>query len=281
MTREPYTYMVLRYRHDPVAGEQVNVGVVLHTATSGFLGAAIRKAYGRVSRLFPSVDGTTLRHDLAGIERTFQKLARTNVRDDLISQRNVASYALQVVGRDDSALVWSDVGSGITTDPAKTLEDLHVRFVTQYDEPSLDRRSDSDVWKPFRDLLIERQIADILQQKTITADHDQVEFDHAWKNGKWHVLQPLSFDLLTADGIQEKAARWVGHMVGLASAHEEFQPYFIVGQPTDARLRSAYHRAIEFIGSAPLKPKVVTEDALGAFADEVAADILAHTAVRG
>lgn len=281
MKREPYTYMILRYRHDPVAGEQINVGVVLHAAESGFLGAAIRKAYGRVSKLFPTVDGTTLRRDLAGVERAFKKLAKTNVRNDLVSRPNVATFALQVVGRDDSALIWSDVGSGVTSDPAKTLEDLHTRFVAQYDTDAAVRRSDADIWKPFRDLLVERQVADILQHKTIKAAHDEVDFDHAWKNGKWHCFQPLSFDLLTPDGIQEKAARWVGHMVGLKSASEEFQPYFIIGEPTEGTLRPAYDRAIEFIGSAPLSPRIITEKAFDTFADELADEINAHRAQAG
>lgn len=278
MTREPYTYMILRYRHDPVAGEQINVGVVLHAARSGFLGAAIRKAYGRVAKLFPSVDGTTLRHDLAGLERAFRKLAKENVHNDLVSRPNIATYALQVVGRDDSSLIWSEIGSGITADPAKTLEDLHSRFVAQYDEVNAARRSDADIWKPFRDLLVERKIADIFEQKTITAVHDEVEFDHAWKNGKWHCFQPLSFDLVTADGIQEKAARWVGHMVGLKSAADHFQPYFILGAPTDPQLHAAYDRAMEFISSAPLTPKIITEETFGAFADELEDKIRAHIA---
>ena len=30
MGRRPYTYVLLRYRHDPLAGEFANVGVVVH-----------------------------------------------------------------------------------------------------------------------------------------------------------------------------------------------------------------------------------------------------------
>lgn len=276
MKREPYTYMILRYRHDAVAGEQINVGVILHAAQSGFLGAAIRKAYGRISKVFPTVDGTTLRQDLAQIERAFQKLAKTNVGGDLVSQPNVASYALQVVGKDDSSLVWSDIGSGLTTDPERTLADLSARFVTQYDETVPARRSDAEIWKPFRDLLVERQVADIFETKTVSTTLDEVEFEHAWKNGKWHCFQALSFDLATADGIREKAAKWAGHMVGLKSAANTIQPYFVVGAPADARLSAAYDRAVELIGAAPLSPKVITEDDFGTFADQLADKVRAH-----
>lgn len=251
MNREPYTYMILRYRHDPVAGEQINVGIVLHAPRSGFLGAVVRRAYGRVAKLFPTLDGATLRHDLTSIERTFQKMAKERVSGDMIDQPNASTYALRVVGKDDSSLIWSEMGSGVTSDPAKTLEDLHCRFVTRHDEVTSARRSDADIWRPFRDLLLERRIENIFQKKTIFGVHDAVEFDHAWKNGKWHCFQPLSFDLTTAEGIQEKAARWVGHMVGLKQTEDQFQPYFIVGKPSDAALAPAYERAIDFIRAAP------------------------------
>ncbi|MGX5803918.1 DUF3037 domain-containing protein [Bradyrhizobium sp. Arg314] len=276
MTREPYTYMILRYRHDPVAGEQVNVGVVVHAVRSGFLGAIMRRSYGRIAKMFPTLDGATLRQDLIGIERAFQKLARTNVSGDMVGRPSAATYALRVVGKDDSALVWSDIGSGVTSDPAKTLEDLHSRFVTRYDEATAARRSDADIWRPFRDLLLERKIENVFQRKTIVGTHDAVEFDHSWKNGKWHCFQPLSFDLTSAAGIQEKAARWVGHMVGLKQAVDEFQPYFIVGEPSDDSLAASYERAIDFIRTAPLNPQIVTEKEMPNFVDDLAVKVQAH-----
>jgi hypothetical protein len=276
MTKEPYTYVILRYRHDPLAGEQVNVGVVVHAAKSGFLGAIVRRAYGRISKLFPSVDGTALRHDLINIERALQRLGKGDVGGDMIDRPNASTLAHRILGKDDSSLIWSEMGSGLTRDPAKTLEELHARFVTQYDEPITARRSDADIWRPFRDLLLERKIDGIFQAKRIAGAHDAVEFDYAWKNGKWHCFQPLSFDLTTAEGIQEKAARWVGHMVGLKEAEGQFQPYFIVGEPSDLALMSTYDRAIEFIGAAPLQPKIVSEKKIGELADQLADKVLAH-----
>ncbi|CAH1666271.1 MULTISPECIES: DUF3037 domain-containing protein [unclassified Chelatococcus] len=276
MTREPYTYMILRYRHDPLAGELVNVGVVVHAARSGFLDALVRRAYGRISKLFPSVDGTTLRHDLVNIERALQRLGKGDVGDDIFDMPNASTFAHRVLGKDDSSLIWSEMGSGLTRDPAKTLEELHARFVTQYDEQPAVRRSDADIWRPFRDLLLERKIDAIFQTKRITGAHDAVEFDYAWKNGKWHCFQPLSFDLTTAEGIQEKAARWVGHMVGLKEAEGQFQPYFIVGEPSDPALMATYDRAVEFIRAAPLRPKIVSESNISEFADELAHKVLEH-----
>lgn len=58
---------------------------------------------------------------------------------------------------------------------------------------------------------MELKVASILEKKTVATSKDEVEFEHAWKNGKWHCYQPLSFDPATVDSIQERPARWVGH----------------------------------------------------------------------
>ena len=43
------------------------------------------------------------------------------------------ALALNVLPEDDSALRWSQAGSGLTTDPDRALERLYERYVTRYD----------------------------------------------------------------------------------------------------------------------------------------------------
>ena len=269
MTREPYTYSILRYRHDPVSGEQINVGVLLYAPQNGYLKAEIHKAYGRIKKVFPNVNGKILKQDLQRIEKAFEKLSRKREVDDMFS-RDLDALELghKVVSKDDSALIWSEAGSGLTKDPEDTLHNLHSRFVTQYEQTAQSvARGDADVWKPFRDELQEREIAEFFASKTIRSDFNEIEFDHAWKNGKWHCIQPLSFDLGTEDGIQEKAARWVGNMLGLEKADEAVVPYFLIGEPKNSDMANACKRAMEFWASAPLRPKVFSETEMDRLAD--------------
>ncbi|UQD99354.1 DUF3037 domain-containing protein [Bradyrhizobium japonicum] len=276
MKRHRYTYSILRYRHDPIAGEQLNVGVVLHSPDRLYLGARFRKNYGRLSKAFPDVDGSTLRQDLSRIEKAFERLTKMEGSDLFSIEKNAASFATRVVGPDDGSLIWSDLGSGTTESPEATLDKLFARMVTQYEDSTTPRRTDADVWRPVRDRLMELKVASILEKKTIASSKDEVEFEHAWKNGKWHCYQPLSFDLATVDSIQEKAARWVGHMVGLSSASEKFHPYFIVGKPSEPTLQSAYRRALDFIADAPLQPTIVPEEEVEAFANDLADRVHSH-----
>lgn len=276
MTRQPYTFLILRYRHDPASGEQLNVGVVLHSPKSQFLGARFRKAYGRVSKTFPDLDGATLRQDLTRIESAFSKMNGRESGDLFFGTNDASTLAHRIIGKDDGSLIWSEMGSGITNNAEDTLEALFTRFVTQYEEAGSARRTDADIWRPVRDRLLELKIASIFEKKTISSKRDEVEFEHAWKNGQWHCMQPLSFDLASADSIQEKAARWVGHMVGLSKSTEQFHPYFIVGRPADPALDFAYRRAVDFISDAPLTPTVIAEEDIVGFVDELADKVAAH-----
>jgi Protein of unknown function (DUF3037) len=270
MTREPYTYALLRYRHDAVAGEQINIGIAIYAAKRGYLRAEIRKSHARISNVFPDVDSSALKRDLSRIERAFEKIAKLESESLLSGNADVMTFAGKVIGADDGSFVWSNVGSGLSSDPENTLAHLYARFVSQYDKSSIHRRQDAEVWRPFRDRLAERKIAEIFSPKVIQSKHNSVEFEHAWKNGKWHCIQALSFDLVTEEGIQEKAARWVGHMVGLKKAEEKFRPYFLVGQPSDENMRPAFEKAVEFLKESPVEPEIVTEDQFDRFADELA-----------
>src|SRR5262249_22303541 len=153
--------------------------------------------------------------------------------------KDAGVFAKSVLPIDDSSYVWSSVGSGITANPTDTLEKLYFRFVARYDEQHRYNRDDAAIWKPVRDRLADRKLADRLQAKIIISPLDKVEFEHAWKNGAWHCYQPLSFDLSSEDTIRDKARRWAGHMLALQGASEPFHPYFFVGAPHDNNLKRA------------------------------------------
>ena len=52
-SRTRYTFIVLRYVHDIVNAEFVNVGVVLNAPDQKFLGARMNAKFGRITRFFP------------------------------------------------------------------------------------------------------------------------------------------------------------------------------------------------------------------------------------
>jgi hypothetical protein len=280
--RQPYTYLVLRYRHDALAGELLNVGVLIHAPASRFLKCAMRPTYGRLSGLYPDFDGAALTADLKRAETELNRLAASDARDLFSGDKTAIGFARAVIDDPAGSYVWSEAGSGLTRDPEAELRSLYQRFIGRFDEETAARRSDADVWRPARDRLLERRMEGLFEPKVIRAKHDEVEFQHAWKNGVWHCLQPLSFDLSDATGIKDKAARWVGHLVGLDAADDPFRPYFIVGAPGQAELLPAFERAVAFLADAPGShaPEVIREEDVDAFVDDFARKAADHIAGR-
>ena len=274
--QRPFTYVLLRYRHDPLAGEFANVGVLVYEPKSGFLDAKVRHTLGRLPKMFPDLDAEAFKRSARSIERSIKRAATRQDGALLASLKDAGTFAKSVLPHDNSSFVWSSVGSGITANPSETLNKLYDRFVARYDEPQRQQRDDEAIWRPVRDRLAERRLVDRLQPKTITSPLDHVDFEHAWKDGEWHCYQPLSFDLANEERIRDKACRWAGRMLALKNATERFRTYFFVGFPSDDRLRSAYDAAVKILKLSPGQPEVFEESRLDDLVNQLEDEMNRH-----
>lgn len=256
-----YTYCTLRYVHDVVSGEFVNVGVVLYAPQARYLSALCRTTYGRLSKVFPGMQGEHFKSLMRYIQGRLEEHGARIVDElPLHSLSSVVEFAQAVLPRDDSSLQWSLPGSGRTEDPSKTLEQLFDRMVMRFEErPATSARSDEDVWRNFKRNLEERRVLQHFQPKKIAVQDDEVEFQYAWKNGKWHCLEPLSFDLAGSESIRDKAHRWLGQMASLKDAPEQFKVYLLVGGPQQDELRPAFANAMSILGKIPGDKEIVLE----------------------
>lgn len=279
-TMHAYSYVVLRYVHDTITGEFVNVGVALHAPESRFLAAQCRTTYGRLSKVFPSVNPDHFKTLMRTIQSQFRQLGeRVQSQLSLDSGRDVLAYAHSVLPRDDSSLQWSQVGVGRTSDPAATLAKLYERMVTRYDDrPGRERRDDEEVWRQFKHTLEARNVMGVFAPHTISAKVDQLEFKHTWKNGVLHCLEPVSFDLASAESIRDKARHWLGRLSAISDANERFLVHFLVGEPQDPDLRGAYEAALGILGKPGLPREIVRENEAEAFAARLSAEVEKHAA---
>lgn len=273
----PYTYATLRYVHDPMTGEFVNVGIVLCCPKARFIGARMRKTHGRLSSVFPDLDRQGFRSAMRRLEREFARAASKASVDSLLSfSEDAASIARKVLPSDASSLQWSPIGTGLARDHLETLDRLYGRLVGQYDTKSDRRRTDDDVWRPVREQLEQREIADRFSEKKISGPDDTIEFRHAWKNGVWHCVQPLSFDLADDDGIKDKARRWTGHLAAVSDASEKFKPYFLVAEPSNPRLKAAFKKALLILQKSPIEPEIYLEGDVSTLVSKMEDEIRQH-----
>ena len=189
----------------------------------------------------------------------------------------VAGFAHAVLGPDDSSLQWAPMGSGLTADPETTLDQLYRRFVLANErQGAVQRRQEEDVWRHFSRELQQRQVLKHFAPKTISVRDDQLEFKHSWKNGIWHCLAPVSFDLANADSIRDKAHRWLGQLTSVANSPEQIKLYFLTAEPSQAELLPAYDAALSILSKAQVPSEVVAERDAAGLAERLQAQLVAH-----
>ena len=277
-TKEPYSYVVLRYVHDILTGEFVNVGLIVVVPGRPLILTKARKTFGRIKNIFPDLDSEAYKGAIEAIERGMKGVVRSLNSEGLFrGEKTAGDYARIALPLDDSSLQWSPVGAGLTSDPQKTFDQLYHRFITRYDRPSQRRRSDEDVWRPVEAKLKEQGVNISLETKRIHGSTDTVDFRHAWKNGRWHVYEPLSFDLAEADTIKDKARRWLGHLSAVkVGATEDVQVHFLVGRPQSPSLVPAYNNAVEILRQVPFDNRVFEEDQIDDFVHEIEDEVRHH-----
>lgn len=277
-TKKPFTYTVLRYIHDVTTGEFVNVGVVVFSPEDGYLGALFRTTFRRVKSVFPTLHSDAFKASMRALDLSFKE------KKSLIASGNTAcktalDVAVGILPRDDSSLQWSPVGSGIATDMEAKLRQLYARMVTCHDDShAAHKKGEEDVWRHFSLELQQRHILDRFQPKTLSVADDAVEFKHAWKNGVWHCLAPVSFDLASSESIKDKAHKWLGKLSSVRETDEAFKLYFLVGEPNRADLGGALDSALRILRKSPFPCEIYRENQAGLLTENLASQIRQHDA---
>lgn len=275
----PYTFSVLRYVHDPVTSEFANVGVALYAPEARYLSALCTVHYARLSKMFSQIDGDHFRQISKYIESELQRLGRNMQTELRFSPPPAAIEDIlkQVLPQDDSGFQFSTIGAGLTADPEATLRQLYDRYVEKYTgRVQYPSRDDEEVWTVFKKPLEEKQVTPWLRPKKITAPDYEYEFKRARKNEVWHAYEAISFDLMEAGTILDKANNWMGRLTNLAESSEEFKPHLLLGAPNDPKLQTAFAKAQNILYKTHARPQLVRESEAEEFAESLSQEIKQH-----
>jgi hypothetical protein len=277
--KTPYSYSILRYIHDIVSGEFINVGVVMFAPKAKFLSAMCTPKYGRISKMFTNLNGEHFKQ----VSRYIQaKLDEEGER--LISElqfnntpKSVLDFTKRVLPVDDSSLQFSPESYGLSEKPQETLELLFNRYVEKYYEKSEHHsRSDEDIWKIYKKPLEEKRIlANLIPHQIIGKDYEH-EFDYCWKNKQWHISEPISFDMSDSGYISDKANIWLGRITNLVDGGEKFKLTILIGSPRDERLKSSFVKAQNILNRMSCEHAFVLEGQASEYAENLKKEIEAH-----
>lgn len=276
--RVGYSFSVLRYVHDPTTQEFVNIGVAVFSAEAKYFRSLCTVNYGRITEVFQKIDGQRFRQISRYIQEQINEAGQfreTSLPFDSI--RNIETLLARILPPDDSAFQFSKPGVGLSKNLEQTLHELFHRYVEQYaDRIDAPRRSDEEVWRKFKEPMDRVHVTPYLGPKRIVAPSYDYEFQRSWKNEIWHVLEPVSFDLVEAGSILDKANRWVGRATSLMDSSETFRIHMLLGEPADDRLKEAFVKAQNILNKMPGKKEFVQESEAEEFAEELARNVANH-----
>lgn len=226
-----YELQILRYYHDIVTGEFVNVGIVLFNKESGFLRCHVTHKYGRLSKFFHT------EHTALAISQAI-KLFETsiiNISKELHGlfpgkYENIEAITSKVLPKDDSSLQCSEVIKGLSLDFEKTFSELYGRYIVRYeDNAKRTSRSDDEAWQQvYKKYFDEYGLTRKLSKHQIKTANDKFDFDYAFQNGTLHIYNPVSFDLMDHDSIRDKVYRWKGKISEIDTAKEDIQIHMLL-----------------------------------------------------
>lgn len=272
-----YQYQVIRYTPDHFTGEFANIGIILYSPETNFLGCKVTSRYARLSEFFGEVHGTFLLGQLRLIESRIKTMAEDFNGAILKSQKvNVVSdITSTAIPKNDGALQLSEVITGVDIDPEITLHDLFERIIERYyAESPAQKHTDSYAWKNiYKSHFDKYGISKRLKKHTVNTKKDTINFDKAWKNGVWNCYQTLAFDLTTEEAIKSKVYKWSGIIDELRTTKEKLNVYFLTTSPKQHKeLKTFIKEKLKSKGSL-LKIDLIDEKEADSFARKVRRDM--------
>ncbi|EHM7982831.1 DUF3037 domain-containing protein [Elizabethkingia anophelis] len=230
-----FQYQVVRYRHDRVTGEFVNVGIIVYEPASGFVDSQFISKYSRITQFFENVDGNYLIKILKQFKKEFEYHSVSYKGLFSNTYKSINDISGMILPKDDSSLFCSEVFTAIDLDLKIAMSDLFERIVDRYiNETDKMVKDDKYVWKNiYKKYFDAYSITDKLTSHIVKTANDRIEFDKTWKNGVWNCFETVSFDLKKDEAIKNKIYRWSGVLNELENANEELHLYFLTALPSN------------------------------------------------
>jgi len=278
-----YQYQLLRYKHDRVTDEFVNVGLVIYSAEQHYLKCQVISKYTRVSSFFNhKSDSSSLTKALKQLEVSInqtgaelQSLFRPE--PSFVSITEITSHILP---KDDNALYFTEEQSGLDYNLDGAFHDLYQRFIDYYTIPKNIQKitSDKDVWsKYYKRYFDSLGISGKLKEHKVVTNTDKFTFEKSWKNGNWHCFQTLALSSNDLNKVKDKLYKWSGILDNLEEVQEPLDLFFLT---TQGGQEQEIHHFIDFNikrhQTDKLRITLVTEGEAEAFAKQLQQEIVKH-----
>lgn len=280
-----YQAAMLQFRPVVASEERLNIGVLLYAPDTGEFAVEISDHYGRLTHLFPELDGVAYRR----MVRHMSSLIRNRISPkrpgpagaSLLPPEQLPTLAevMKSVGNaDDGNFSWSSVRYGYSQALSLRAKELFDEFVLRYERHQGRKRVDDDaVWDRLRSSPVFSSIENKITSFTLRAPKYDLThtFRAAWMNGKRQLAEPISLDYSDPRDMVGEANRWRGLLDVLSENNEAFElTAIITSRPAEGG--KEYDQAEQILAGTPTVRKVITDAAADELVRLVASDLAGH-----
>lgn len=278
MKRFGFTYCPVKYVHNPVAGEMLNIGVLLFSEELQKIVGKFDIHFDRLSSAFANFDGDHYRYVVRNLELSIVQLndrfKPTLFQNEFESIQGVLRSLVPDLGL---SIQFGSVLAGLTKDLEDEAGYIFDRLITsQIPRKEKKSRSDDEVWMVYNRPLAKCEVTKHLKSKHFTSNNYDLKFEHTFKNKKHHILDPVTMDYSQAESIQNRAIRILGQTTTLQGNSEIGTLYLLLGAPKNPSHQSAYIRAKNLLNKIPLKKQIIEENEAEDFAKEITSYMKEH-----
>lgn len=276
----PYQYQVIRYRHNQVSEEFVNLGIVLYAFQEKELKVLVTSKYRRISDFFTHVQGASLIAVLKDFEKQLKHIS--NAPEQLSCLASLQEITSSVFPIDDLSFFCSQVKAGIDVDSETALHNLYEQFIGRYEKEHASQNDDAYAWKTvYKKHFDELGLTKHLTTHVFKTKQDQITFENTWKNGHWNCYKGVSFDLTKEETIKNKIYKWAGLLDELGTLPEEIEVCLLSLFPSENRLSAEKQKNLEHLIEAKLmnkeagkaKIRIIRESEAQSFAKEISEEM--------
>lgn len=280
--KNSFEYSILQYRHSLVSGEAINVGVLFsfpYDKKKFFITGNTK----RVKCAYPDFDTKVFNRVTKDIAKKIEEI-NSNLSGSLFSHKNSSLkefISREILQAGSTSLQFSEPFSGVndinnskqiviefTSILLPHLDEIQIE--AKYDEAHIIRNFSNRLVNKVDKAKLDTYLRHDFEVNTRAAS---LKFEIAWPNKKYlHLVKPISFDVIEASTIKDKAARFWGYL-GLLNNYAVANNYYfdlLVASPRNPALIEFYNDAIETLKSVNSPKKIITEDALEEYSDEAA-----------
>ncbi len=273
-------YSVLRYKHDLVLGELLNVGILFYFPTTNKFQFVCGDG-SRAKAIYPVFDSYLFSNYLDNINNKISNRFDLFIENPSFSNFSdfIHKFILPI---DASGFIFGEPVQiqSVFDSTEKTVDEFSRLLLPGINvaKPKIVKYNEAYISKIFKGYLFGKDSSiekKINKNQPISTKHFTLNFEFSYQSSVTRFIKPISFDFTDEASIQNKSALYFGYLAGLSefanSSNSVFD--FLVAKPNKTSLISAYENAIDFLESSNTPKSIIPLEQLESYSSNLLSEL--------